>query len=281
MRNTLLSLAGLAVVASCGAALAGVGNEVPSCYKANKLTVQVPAPSKEIFVLVDQTTLFDDKLQNSVFENTWGYLGVNSAYTIVGFSAFSQGRYTEVVSAGVIEPPFPAKERNSTSERLLSAFDACMKSQEAWAKKHAVEAIKKTLVAASTDLAKSDILGALKDVSALVKASPARDKVLFVVSDMLENSTVSSFYAGNTKVRMVDPAKELAAAGKANMFGDFAGARVFVLGAGLIGAAGDSKSTYRDPKTMNALREFWVQYFEKSGAKLEQFGQPALLQPIR
>jgi len=272
---------GWVVMGICGASLAGVVNEVPSCYKANKLERQLPAPAREIFVLVDQTTLFDEKLQNSVFENTWGYLGQDSSYTVVSFSAFSQGRYTEVVSSGIIEPPFPVKERDSTSVRLLNSFDECMKGQEAWAKKRAVEAVKKTFVAASRDLAKSDILAALKDVSALVKSSPAKDKVLFVVSDMLENSTISSFYAGSTRVRAIEPAKELAAAEKAGMFGDFGGARVFVLGAGLIGPAGDSKSSYRDPKTMNALRQFWTQYFEKSGARLEQFGQPALLQPVR
>jgi hypothetical protein len=272
---------GVVAIAVFGASPAGVVNEVPSCYRANKLEHQLPAPAKEIFVLIDQTTLFDDKLQNSVYENTWGYLGPDSSYTVVSFSAFSQGRYTEVVSAGIIEPPFPARERDSTSVRLLNSFEECMKGQEAWAKRRAVEAIKKTFLAASHNLAKSDILAALKDVSALVKASPAKDKVLFVVSDMLENSTLSNFYASSTRVRVVEPAKELAAIEKASMFGDFGTARVFVLGAGLIGPSGDSKSTYRDPKTMKALHDFWAKYFERSGAKLEQFGQPALLQPIR
>lgn len=268
-------------IASMQAAYAGTTNEVPSCYVANKFDIKLPSPDRELFVLVDQTTLFDDKLQNSIFENTWSFLGPNSAFTIVAFSAFAQGRYTDVVASGAIEPPFPENERNSTSQKLLKSFDSCMKSQEPWAKKHAIEAIKRTLVAASADLAKSDILAALKDVSSRIKASPAKDKVLFMASDMLENSTVSSFYAGNTKVRVLDPAKEMSSAERANLVGDFGGARVFVLGAGLIGPAGDSKASYRDPRTMNALHEFWMKYFEKANARLEQFGQPALLQPIR
>src|SRR3989442_10277774 len=103
---------GCVVMGTWGASLAGVVNEVPSCYKANKLERQLPAPAREIFVLVDQTTLFDEKLQNSVFENTWGYLGQDSSYTVVSFSAFSQGRYTEVVSTGIIEPPLPVRERD-------------------------------------------------------------------------------------------------------------------------------------------------------------------------
>jgi len=232
-------------------------------------------------VLVDQTTMLDEKLQASVLENTWGVLAANSAYVVASFSAFSQGRYTEVLSAGVLEPPFPEKDRDSTSVRLLVAFDGCMKGQLAWARKRAVDAIKKSFAAASPELTKSDILAALKDMSSLVKASRAKDKVLFVVSDMLENSSVTSFYAGNAKVRSIEPNKELAAAERAGLVGDFGGARVFVLGAGIIGPAGDSKASYRDPKTMRDLREFWLKYFEKSGAALGQFGQPALLQPIR
>ena len=281
MRCCAIWLCILLGIASKQAAIAGTTNEIPSCYAANKLDIKLPLPDRELFVLVDQTTLFDEKLQNSIFENTWSFLGANSAFTIVAFSAFAQGRYTDVVASGMIEPPFPEKERNSTSQKLLKSFDSCMKSQEPWAKKHAIEAIKRTLVAASADLAKSDILAALKDVSSRIKASSAKDKVLFMASDMLENSTVSSFYAGNTKVRVLDPAKEMSSAERANLIGDFGGARVFVLGAGLIGPAGDSKASYRDPRTMNALHEFWMKYFEKANARLEQFGQPALLQPIR
>lgn len=281
MHRFALGAVCLIVWALTDMARASTINEVPSCYKANKLEAPAGAPAKELFVLVDQTTLLDAKLQNSVLENTWGFLGSDSAYTVVTFSAFAQGRYTEVVSTGVLEPPIPAKDRDSTSVRLLNAFDECVKGQVGWAKKHAVEAIKISFAGSSADLAKSDILAALKDVSARVKASPAKDKVLFVISDMLENSSVSSFYAGNSRVRAIDPARELAAAETANVMADFGNVRVFVLGAGIIGPAGDSKATYRDPKTMAALRTFWAKYFEKSGAVLEDFGQPALLRPIR
>lgn len=281
MRVITKVLSGLIAAGACWGACAGVLNEVPSCYKANKLDVKLPVPDREIFILVDQTTILDERLQKSVLENVWGFLGPNSSYTVVSFSAFSQGRYTEVVTAGTIEPPFPEQDRNSTSERLLKSFDACMKGQEIWAKKHATEAITNTLVASSPDLRKSDILAALKDVSIRIKASPAKSKVLFMISDMLENSSISSFYANSAMVRMIDPAKEIAAAEKADMFGAFDGAHVHVLGAGIINPAGDKRSGYRDPKTMNALNAFWKQYFEKSGAKLEQFGQPALLQAIK
>ncbi len=262
-------------------AFAGTVNDVPSCYVANRIEFKLPAPDREIFVLIDQTTLFDEKLQNSILASTWDFIRVNTAFTVVNFSAFSQGRYTEVTAAGTVEPPYPERARESTSVRLLKTFDSCMKGQEAWAKNHAVASIKTAFIAADANLAKSDILAALKDVSNRVKASRAREKVLFVASDMLENSSISSFYASSSKVRLIDPLKELAIVERAGIIGDFGGVRVVVLGAGLIGPSGDSKATYRDPKTMNALHEFWKLLFEKSNARLEQFGQPALLRPIQ
>ena len=36
---------------------AGSVNEVPSCYAANKIEVKAAPPAREIFVLVDQTTI--------------------------------------------------------------------------------------------------------------------------------------------------------------------------------------------------------------------------------
>ena len=116
MKSHLLA----AALAGCLSAqsYAGTVNEVPSCYAANKIEVKAAPPAREIFVLVDQTTIFDEKLQNSIFENTWGYLGPNSAYTVVSFSAFAQGRYTEVVSAGTIEAPLSDRDRQRFGARV-------------------------------------------------------------------------------------------------------------------------------------------------------------------
>lgn len=267
--------------AFCGHAFAGVTNDVPSCYAANKIDAARAPVATEIFVVVDQTTMFDDKLKRSISENLWENMKPNTSFTVVRFSAFSQGRYTEVVSTGTIEPPLSDKLRDDTSSKLLVHFDACMSGQLKFARDHAVAAVTSSLADSSPDLAKSDILAALKDVSGRVKSSKAKERIVFLASDMLENSSVSSFYASGNSVRRIDPAKELAAADKAGLIGDFGGASVHVIGAGLIGPAGNAKATYRDPQTMTALNDFWGRYFEKSGAHLEQFGAPALLKPVR
>jgi hypothetical protein len=98
---------------------------------------------------------------------------------------------------------------------------------------------------------------------------------------MLENSSISSFYQ-NQSVRLIDPEKELSLVAKHDLFADFSGARVYVLGTGLIPEDSKSnKNQYRDPKTMAALSTFWLQYFSKSNGRLMELGKPALLNPIR
>ncbi|MCL2522991.1 MAG: hypothetical protein FWF20_07595 [Betaproteobacteria bacterium] len=263
-------------------AWAGVANDIPSCYAANKMKMAVPAPQTELFVLIDQTTPLDSSLQDAVRENADRLVKPGAAFVIASFSSFSQGRYLEVLSAGALESPIDDAARDDISVKVLRGFDACMADQAAFGRKAAAAAINRAMGASNPALAKSDVLGSLRELSARVRQSEARDRIVFIVSDMLENSSISSFYA-NRNVRAIDPKAELKKAQE--MIGDFGGARVFVLGAGLVQKGAGSKNTdsgiYRDPKTISLLRQFWTAYFEASNAKLMEFGAPALLSPIK
>lgn len=263
---------------------AGVANDIPSCYVANKLTIPAPATEMELFVLVDQTTPLDSALQDSVRENMGRLVKPGTAFVIGSFSSFGQGRYMEVLSAGTLEGPIDTKLRDDISVKLLRNFDACMTGQVDFGRKTAAAALNKALSGNQPNLAKSDVMGSIKDLSSRVKQSTARNKIVFIISDMLENSGISTFYA-NRNVRAVDFAAELKKAESAQVIGDFGGARIFVLGAGLVqeNLAGRNRDSgvYRDPKTMSNLRHFWEQYFARSNAKLVEFGAPALLVPVQ
>jgi hypothetical protein len=158
-----------------------------------------------------------------------------------------------------------------------------MQGQLDYGRKAAAAALNKALSGSSADLARSDVMGSLKELSGRVRQSTARDKVVFMISDMLENSSVSSFYA-NRNVRALNPGVELKKAETAQQLGDFSGARIFVLGAGLVqdnaGGRNHDSGVYRDPKTIGLLRQFWEQYFTRSNAKLIEFGTPALMVPV-
>lgn len=263
---------------------AGIGNDIPSCYLASKIKVPAPVTQTELFVVIDQTTPLDVGLQDSVRENSGRLIVSGASFVISSFSSFSQGRYMEVLSAGTLEGNVDAKLRDDISVRLLRDFDACMVGQSNFGRKIAAIAINKALSASSPLLAKSDVMGSLKELSSRVRKSEAHNKIVFLVSDMLENSGISSFYASKN-VRAIDPKVEMKKVKEANAIGDFGGARVFVLGAGLIqensGGKGRDNGIYRDTKTIALLRQFWTEYFEASHATLVEFGTPALLSPVK
>lgn len=258
---------------------AGTDNDVPSCYVANKLPP--PALEREISVLVDQTTVFDVKLQGNIRENLGRLIKPGVGYVIGDFSSFGQGKYAEVISAGVLEPPISEDARNDISVKLLRNFDACMLGQSKFGLKTAANALNKAMSANNPNLAKSDVLASLKEFSVRVRKSRARDRVVLIASDMLENSSISSFYAKQT-VRKISPEKELENAKRSELIGDFGGAKIYIIGAGLLVEDNNNpKGTYRSPEVMGALSKFWSSWFKESNAELVEFGQPALLNPIK
>ncbi|GAB7562321.1 hypothetical protein LG202_03600 [Methylobacillus methanolivorans] len=252
---------------------------VPTCYHA-KLPAVDARPDTEIFVVIDQTTVFDHNLKQLVGNNLRPFLRANNAFSVIRFSAYTQGQYTELLVSGVLDPLIEPAKRNDISKPVLAKFDQCIANQPKQAAQSAGAALKSAFGGSTTTIGKSDVIGSLKDISSRVRQSPARQKVVLIASDMLENSAVTSFYA-NQAVRTIQPEKELALVGKNQLFGDFSDARVYVIGAGLLADDAKTKTVYRSPQTMQALHAFWTQYFQKSRAELVEFGQPALLNPVK
>lgn len=263
-----------------GSAYAGISNDIPSCYAANKLGA-APLPEREVFVLVDQTTQFDNNLKKSILENTGRVLKPGAAFVIASFSSYSQGKYSEIITAGSLEATLNQNLRDDTSVRLLKGFDACMSGQLQYGAKIMQAGMIKAMSGSSSDLAKSDVLASLKEISSRIRQSPAKEKIVLIASDMLENSSISSFYAKQA-VRQINVESELKLVAENQLFGDFGGARVYVVGAGLISEdINSTKGVYRSQQVMLALSTFWKTWFQKSNADIIEFGQPALLNPVR
>jgi hypothetical protein len=253
---------------------------IASCYDS-KLSAPAIAQTKEIFVLIDQTTLLNEDLKQSVANQVRPFLTAGNGFSVLVFSAFTQGKYTQLLTSGQLDHPMPAEQRNDVSKPRLAKFDHCLSQQSAKAMQAVGAALRTSFEGTSGDIAKSDVLASLKDISSKVKQSHAREKVVLLVSDMLENSSVTSFYA-NQGVRKIDPDHELKLVQGNQLIGNFGGARLYVLGAGLLGIDDKkNKAQYRDPKTMSALASFWKRYFDQSKALLLEFGQPALLNQIK
>jgi hypothetical protein len=248
---------------------------VASCYRA--LSVSPPAieDSHAYFVLLDQTTLFDTSLQQTITTATRTSVRTSTQFTIATFSAFLGDHYTDIVVAGRTERPLSQAERDDTSKPKLRNLDLCMTRQIDYARRISAAALEKSFGGASAEIARSDILASLYDFAThVVHPSPAKSKTLLMASDMLENSSLSSFYSHRT-VRKLDPAAELDRVRQKGLIPDLTGVRIFVVGAGLLDP--QSAGTYRDPQTMLSLEGFWSAYFKEAHAQLVEFGKPQLL----
>ncbi|WP_331344174.1 hypothetical protein [Cellvibrio sp. UBA7661] len=270
----------LSLLAS-GAAIAAPKGLLPNCYTYANLSAPNAPPTVELFVLIDQTTPLGSNLQQAAADIIKPFLKQGNAFSIIQFSAFTQGHYTDVLASERLSQLIEQKERNAIGKVQLAKFDKCMSVQGANAAKIAGAALRKAYAGTTSDMAKSDILFSLKDISIMINRSDANEKVVLLVSDMLENSSITTFYA-NRGVRKIDPAKEYSLVKSNNLLGDFGGARIYVMGAGLLSDdAKLAKGVYRDPKTMLVLQQFWKNYFQNANGELIEFGQPALLNPVQ
>jgi len=279
IRPITLALAALALAPAMQAQARSA--DVPSCYAANHMSEPVPAPRRSVFLLIDETTLLDPSLRASAWQAVAPLVAPGTELTVVRFSAFSQSRYTSTMFTGLAEEGVPEGQRNAISVKKLKQFDECLAGQRGFVLKKLQAAMAQSFASASGDLVKSDVIAAMSDVSVSVRASRAPQKLVLAISDMLENSTVTSFYERNG-VRSIDPAAEMNRVRKAGMLGDFDNAQVWVMGAGLIASDTTGKKTvYRDPIRLKALQNFWTDYFTQSKGKLVEFGTPELKQSIR
>ncbi|MDP1658227.1 MAG: hypothetical protein Q8L73_02600 [Methylotenera sp.] len=259
--------------------MAGQMDAIPTCYNA-KITAPNVNVATELFVIIDQTTPFNSGLKQSVADNVRPFLQPNQAFSVTQFSAFTQGHYTDVLVSGKLDATLAQKQRDDISKTILAKYDQCMAMQTKQAPRLLGGTMKTAFSTGNNDIAKSDVLASLKDISSKVKQSTADRKIVLIASDMLENSSLTSFYAKQT-VRQINPEKELKLVADNQMFGDFGGAKVYVIGAGLLAEdAKRAKGVYRSPQTMQALATFWKAWFQKSNAEVVEFGQPALLNPV-
>ncbi len=256
---------------------------IPGCYEQWPERLPRPAGGADLLVVIDQTTPLDARMQQIVGETVQRLLRPGTTVSVLSFSAFLPGRYLDVLVSGRIEGQVTGRARDYVPKRLLLQTDQCLEEQMGFARRLMSTTLERAFRAADSGLARSDILAALRDISRRAGATPADERLVLIVSDMLENSSITSFYRAG-QLRRVDPEAELALSARAGIQADFRGARVFVIGAGLGLArqgSGAQSLAYRDPRAMLALEEFWRLWFAAHKAELIEFGKPTPLVEIR
>lgn len=255
-------------------ALAAERNDLGSCYSQAKLDQYRPAPSgRQLVVIVDQTVQMPDDLQRSAWNHIGRFVQPGDQVKLYSFSAFVPGEYMRLLADVTLDISPSDALRSGMSMSRLRVLDRCLHQQQ---KKfisvvggHFVSALRE----ASETLPRSEIMHALREVGQNMNQQPVSERVIFLISDMLEHSDYTTFYASR-RIKMLNIEQELQLAKKQGLFADLQGARVYVSGAGVV--TSDVNHAYRSSKTMDRLHLFWSEYFNHSGAQLEGFGMPML-----
>ncbi|OEC33668.1 hypothetical protein SAMN05216600_11915 [Pseudomonas cuatrocienegasensis] len=254
-------------------------NDIPGCYPYAQLSQQQPAPSgRELVVIIDETVQMSQALQRSAWDHAMRYVRPGDSVRLYQFSAFLQNHYMKLQFAGLLDVPLQGKVRNSIGSKSLKQLDACLQQQAAFFQKTFGQQFVGSFGKPGEEIARSEIFGSLRKIAEDLASRPSQERVVLLVSDMLENSDFGSFYQSN-RIRDIDPEAELKKVQQKNLLADFAGARVYVHGAGLV--AGDSKGAYRSGSTLQRLEQFWRVYLQQSNADLAAFGAPELTADLR
>lgn len=265
---------------SASASAVGTLND---CYKDAHLLDYASAPEMSTVVLLDETTLFDHVQQQHIVEQVVSLIQPGYELGVFSFSAFIGGRYTQPVLEHVYSSPIGAAIRETIRKPSLSIFDRCLRIQKYEAEGQIRRSLAAYFARSSDGISKSDIVATIHDVGASVVAkSKAKAKRILIISDMLENSDITSFYLrGN--LRHIDAKREMALFQDRGMVTDMRGAMVYVIGAGVVPTDPSKPNTdrHRDQAALRGLKEFWKSYFEKSNAHVVEFGEPLLLRAIQ
>lgn len=247
-------------------------------YKVERKEIQAGF-NTAVFILIDETTLFDENLKKQVWDNTLKFIQAGNYVYIAKFSAFINDNYNTKVFDFSLDFPLAQEDRYNSRKDTLAKLDKCLNDQFVYVAQNTQKSIFESFQSIANAIPKSDILFSLKDFSEnIIEPTQAERKIVILASDMLENSSVSSFYSKGS-MRLITPQDELKNIEENSLWGNFGGAEVYVVGAGLV--TSDKGTNYRDPKKLARLKGFWSSYFEKSDAKLVEMGQPSLKKIIQ
>ena len=239
----------------------------------------IKPPARELFILIDQTVRFDDKLRKALLKQTLDYVRQGDRITVASFSAYANKHYTELVFSGTMDAALPDSALEHVPVKRAKTFKRCLNAQWDQGRKSMV----KHMLAATTgpddeyDFSNTELVSAINTLATdLIGKSGAKDRSLLIFSDMLENSRMLTVFQKGA-IRLINPDTELAKVSKAGMIPALDRIKVYVMGGGWL----DDGSLYQDSRKLKALRSFWEKFFTSSHARLEGFGEPMLLTEIR
>jgi hypothetical protein len=279
--------------------------EIPSCYEHESIkfppqneeergALELKKSNRAVIVLVDETAVLPQKIQDQAIKLNENFFKKLSStpdrpglfYQSIKFSTFSDGKFSSTMVKGVLEGGASLTEKANAlagSKRTklstsIKNLNVCLIQQVQLASKKASESIANTMKQGSSEIPKSDILTAIKEVGTVFRSRPEEEKVLLIISDMMEHSTYTSFYEKGGDLKQIDPVLELSELQKQKYSADLKDVKVWILGGGYFAKPGTKEQPRsRDPKKIELLESFWAKVFQQSKAELKEFGKPELL----
>lgn len=255
-----------------------VRNDVPSCASGIDSEYYQRPNERELIILVDRTMAhsLSTDIKRSLFNDIERFIQSGDTVQFIEFSSFAKDSYTRIVFKGQLDVPLNPDVRNNIKKSKLKSFDKCLGQQHGFMLAKLGQSFKISFEPQEKPT-NTELMGTLIDIShQVVSKSTAKRKVVLLVSDMLENSDITSFYSQN-HTRVIDPVKEISLVEKANMFANFNQADIYIVGTGVI----SGNDQYISAQKMIKLESFWTDYFQRSQASVLGFGKPMLLSEIR
>lgn len=267
--------------------------DVPRCDRgARELSeFRQPPDSRAVLTLIDETTVVPvtpKDLRASAIDAASGPLALPGTHaTIMRFSTMSADRFMSTVLKGRLDIPISVKDdpnqtiskRQELKARELD-LKRCIEQQRSFFKRGVQESMSAVFNNSTPEIQQSEILSAIKEAARLLKERTASEKVLFVISDLLEHSSALSFYKGGA-MRPLDPPTEMRAVEGLGLLPDLKGVKVYVMGAWLIPEKSAGVQAARDPRTRSTHESFWKIFFERAGASLIEIGKPEILGEVK
>jgi len=221
---------------------------------------------REIFIIVDKTTPFPENIRTDSLINIISIIKPRTAVSIFTFSEYKKDKHIDFIDRYHFNATLSKGNEYDMSKKKIRFYKNCLKAENNGLKRKIANDIYDNFKSDGENYDNSEILYSLKKISKeAISLTRAKEKIVFILSDMLENSSYTSFYKEELKNLDID--KEINIVHKNKLFGNFSGADIVVVGAGIVG----NKKGYVDGKDQDSLREFWELYFKESNAKLKVF----------
>ncbi len=229
---------------------------------------KTPDQKAHLYVLIDQTVGFDIELQKNVYQAVINFLQPGLTISIFNFSSNVNKQSIKRASRLWLDTKLTSLQ-GFFADGDQDLLAACQDKQKAIVQRIIGVNLSKIFNDKTPTRTHSEVLYNLKIISDAFRRDRIKRKYILLVSDMIENSHIASFYDKEIlkRVNIKEELKAIKAKGYVN---NFRGARVFIAGGGY----------GQESPFIGNLEAFWRAYFNANKGKLIEFGKPQILNPI-